>query len=70
MDRIKKRYPLNPAQKDIIKHYEKLISGELAHNQILSILNQNGKIWPSGRLSKMSSSILIHLTRSKILSII
>ena len=31
MDRIKKRYPLNPAQKKIIKSYEKVTSGELAH---------------------------------------
>ena len=31
MDRIKKRYPLNPAQKKIIKRYEKVTPGELAH---------------------------------------
>jgi hypothetical protein len=30
MDRIKKRYPLNPAQKKIIKRYEKVAPGELA----------------------------------------
>jgi hypothetical protein len=44
MDRIKKRYPLNPAQKEIIKHYEKLTPGELAHNQTLSTSNHSGKI--------------------------
>ena len=31
MDRIKKRYPLNPAQKKIVKRYEKKVPGELAH---------------------------------------
>ena len=31
MDRIKKRYPLNPAQKKIIKRYEKVTPGELTH---------------------------------------
>lgn len=31
MDRIKARYPLNPAQKKIIKRYEKQAPGELAH---------------------------------------
>jgi hypothetical protein len=29
-DRIKKRYPLNPAQKEMIKRYEKVAPGELA----------------------------------------
>lgn len=31
MDRIKARYPLNPAQKKVIKRYEKKAPGELAH---------------------------------------
>ncbi len=31
MDRIKARYPLNPAQKKVIKRYEKKTPGELAH---------------------------------------
>ena len=31
MDRIKARYPLNPAQKKVVKRYEKKVPGELAH---------------------------------------
>jgi hypothetical protein len=37
MDRIKKRYPLNPAQKEIIKRYEKVIPGELAHIDLTKV---------------------------------
>jgi hypothetical protein len=31
MDQIKARYPLNPAQKKVVKRYEKKVPGELAH---------------------------------------
>ena len=37
MDRIKKRYPLNPAQKKIIKRYEKVTPGELAHIDLTKV---------------------------------
>jgi len=37
MDRIKKRYPLNPAQKEIIKRYEKVTPGELAHIDLTKV---------------------------------
>lgn len=37
MDRIKARYPLNPAQKKIIKRYEKKTPGELAHIDLSKI---------------------------------
>ncbi|MCJ7789168.1 MAG: DDE-type integrase/transposase/recombinase [Candidatus Atribacteria bacterium] len=37
MDRIKKRYPLNPAQKKIIKRYEKVAPGELAHIDLTEV---------------------------------
>lgn len=37
MDRIKARYPLNQAQKKIIKRYEKQTPGELAHIDITKI---------------------------------
>jgi hypothetical protein len=37
MDRIKKRYPLSPAQKEIIKRYEKLTPGELAHIDLTKV---------------------------------
>src|SRR3989339_1876887 len=37
MDRIKARYPLNEAQKQIIKRYEKQAPGELAHIDMTKI---------------------------------
>ena len=37
MDRIKARYPLNPAQKAVIKRYEKKVPGELAHIDLSKI---------------------------------
>lgn len=37
MDRIKRRYPLNKAQKAVIKRYEKQAPGELAHIDISKI---------------------------------
>jgi len=37
MDRIKKRYPLNESQKKIIKRYEKLAPGELAHIDLTKV---------------------------------
>ena len=37
MDRIKKRYPLNESQKKIIKRYEKLTPGELAHIDLTKV---------------------------------
>ncbi|MCJ7788775.1 MAG: integrase core domain-containing protein, partial [Candidatus Atribacteria bacterium] len=37
MDRIKKRYPLSPEQKKIIKRYEKVTPGELAHIDLTKV---------------------------------
>jgi len=37
MDRIKKRYPLSPEQKKIIKLYEKVTPGELAHIDLTKV---------------------------------
>ena len=37
MDRIKKRYPLNESQKKIIKRYEKVAPGELAHIDLTKV---------------------------------
>lgn len=37
MDRIKKRYPLNPAQKKVVKRYEKQVPGELAHIDLTKV---------------------------------
>jgi hypothetical protein len=37
MDRIKARYPLNEAQKNIIKRYEKQAPGELAHIDVTEL---------------------------------
>ena len=37
MDRIKGRYPLNKSQKRIIKRYERVAPGELAHIDITNV---------------------------------
>jgi len=37
MDRIKRRYPLNEKEKKIVKHYEKVTPGELAHIDLTKI---------------------------------
>ena len=37
MDRIKRRYPLNEKQKKIIKRYEKVTPGELAHIDLTKV---------------------------------
>ena len=37
MDRIKRRYPLNKSQKKIIKRYERVAPGELAHIDLTSV---------------------------------
>jgi hypothetical protein len=37
MDRIKARYPLNDKQKKIIKRYEKVALGELAHIDLTKV---------------------------------
>src|SRR4030042_2088533 len=37
MDRIKRRYPLSPEQKKIIKRYEKVTPGELAHIDLTKV---------------------------------
>lgn len=50
MDRIKKRYPLNRRNKEIIKRYEKKTPGELAHIDVSEapkgvIVSMRGKIY-------------------------
>ena len=37
MDRIKKRYPLNEKEKRIVKRYEKVTPGELAHIDLTKV---------------------------------
>ena len=41
MDRIRKRYPLNDKQKKIIKRYEKITPGELAHIDLTKVPKDN-----------------------------
>lgn len=37
MDRIKRRYPLNESQKKIIRRYEKVTPGKLAHIDLTKV---------------------------------